>query len=422
MRISILILGGFFLLYGCNSSTPGQNKENPTDNGGDKTGGTQNNGGKGNSGKITPLPKTSFVYLRYYRDGRREIRVYDLKAKTDRTLISFPPPKDSSKKSIQLAISPDRRWLAIKMMKIEKKDVDSGFLVRSLWKLSADGKQLIRLTEPFTINGTKCTSDLECKQKTPATPYCHPLRKQCEKKNFKIYLPGNISWSEDGSKIWFSVAQSWSESDGRIVLGAQVASVSANGGKVSLYGSKLNKECPSIMNPAPRPKNPDQIAVVGYVCSAQDKLFDPNKHQRIMIYNLKTGSSIDAISTKKATGQFTIPLDARVVWDSAGSAFLFLLDTAWDLDGDQKPDVKSPGIALLSLKDAKAVGVVPPSKSEVPLFYSISPDDNQIIYSVIRKNAASPSAIYLLDGKTNRKQLLLQGDRGYLIGPVVWTR
>ncbi len=406
MKRLALFLGAIYLIgiLGCGS-----------DEGNGGTDGEKKGDGEKKKSSNYRLPESAFIYLKMTKGGERSLHAYDTATKKSWMIKSFQKLDQKYQKigsrNIQLALSPDRKWIALMLFNPDKKDLDSGFLTRGIWKLSADGKEMIRLSEPVVNpHQTNCQSDADCYQ-NPTGNYCHPIRKKCEKKNFDIKLNGTIAWSADGKEIWFALAQSWTSSNGKLVLSSWLASVSSEGGPIKLHNSGAG--CYVTQNPSPHPKKPLLVAL-RFICANFENNIDGIYAYDIPIQKPKLLIKFDG--NLKAEGGTA----GKLIWTKAGDGFFFAAATVWDLNGDGQAETKGQGLLAFDAVNGKLYGVIPPQRDRLIASYDISPDEKEIVYSIIRRDRNSPTAIYIFNPKQKKNIEIIKSSADEAIGSVDW--
>jgi Tol biopolymer transport system component len=325
---------------------------------------------------VTALPATTFLYVHYPKgDEVGHIYAYDIATKQSRLITEL----DNTTKTPRVAISPDRKWFAlVAFFRPNDTDLKQGIPIPSIWVVSVDGKQFRRVTEPLlntNASGASCSADAQC----PATGFCNTTLGKCSLRNYSMYL-GVPSWSADGKTIWTTLSQFWNEGT-RLTGGGVPASVAASGGVLEPH--VVNSGCAQVTHVAAHPKA-SQLAAIHSVCSSG-----------------KPGLHSYAVPPKEGTQMF---FDASVevslgklAWLPDGSGILFLANTGWDLNGDQKPDVNGIGVAGYDIGKKQLSAIIPPLKTGLSLTgMTLSPDGKKLVVCVF-DSSNSTNSLYMLD-------------------------
>lgn len=340
--------------------------------------------GEPDPGSITPLPKTAFVYIKYPRASNvGHIYSYDLATKKDTLISKLDDNGITGTSSPDVALSPDRRWIALRaFFRPEAKDTSGGLTIPSIWKLSVDGKLFKRLTAPIpNPNTITCTHDAQC----PKPMTCLLYLKRCAPQHFTIGL-SSPTWSADNKTIYTALSQHWT-SAGKMAGGAVLASVPATGGTLATHYTATG--CAQTTNPVAHPKQ-GTIAAIHSVCSGGV----PGLYKYGMPPTSKPTRMFSSTEVSAELG--------TMAWMPDGSFLYFNANAKWDLDGDKVPETTGYGIVGLKVSTGELGGLLPPLKTGSTYSgIAMSPTGNEMAVCVFDSNAKTYK-IYLLDA-ANKK-------------------
>lgn len=348
-------------------------------------GGGGSNNGNSNNGTtlpVEPLETTKFLYIHYPNagDGVGHVYVYDTTTKQSSLVTDL----DKTTKAPQISLSPDRKWFAMRaVFRPNETDLKQGISIPSLWVVSVDGKQFKRVTEPIlnsNLQGAACTIDSQC----PSTGHCNTSLGKCGLRNYSIGL-GTPRWSNDGKTLWTNMSTYWSEGT-RITGGSVLASVPVSGGVLDLHNGSSG--CQQVTHVTVHPKE-DKLIANHTVCTSG-----------------KEGLHEYAIPPKDGTQLFANPnLSAALgtlLYVPNGSGVIFLANTAWDLDNDQKPDTQGIGVAGYDFKEKTFGALLPPLKQGLAYQdMTMSPDSSKLVVCIYDSNA-NTNNLYQLDFKAQK--------------------
>jgi Tol biopolymer transport system component len=335
------------------------------------------------------------VYVQY--DGKGNGQIYSFDTSTNKrarihALMSFGNVPTASP---SIALSPDRKWIAMTgLFRPSEKEMKQGKAVRSLWKISVDGKQTIRLSDPIPLlNGRACQNDSQC---SDLGQVCNVGLGQCTKRNYTLGL-SSPEWSNDGKTVYVVFSQHWSGASGRLEGGATLATVPANGGTMNLRNVVAG--CQQITHPSFHPKDNSLVAYHS-VCSSG-----------LSGFHLYDGG-LSKDGTKLIKDPNVNDQMGKVAWMPDGSGFFFLASTNWDTNNDGKTDLQGTGLVFYHSKDGKMEGAIPPLNQGLSFGqYAVSPNSDAFVLCV-QNNQKSTFDLYwfsLGQKKSDSKQLTTDG-------------
>ena len=351
-------------------------------------------GDDGEPSDSATLPRTAFVYVKFVRSSVGHIYSHDLATGKSTLITKLDDDGTTGTASPQIAMSPDRRWIAFRaLFRPNDKDKADGLAKPSIWKVSVDGKHFARVTDPLpNPNNITCTTDAQCVK--PMT--CILSLKRCAPKHFTIGLSAP-TWSADNKTIWTALSQTWT-SGSSIAGGAVLASVPATGGALQTY-YQGNTGCALTIYPAAHPKE-GSIAAIHSVCSGGV----PGLYKYGMPPTAKPARMFSSSTVGVEQGP--------VAWMPDGSVIYFSASAMWDLDNDGTAETQGSGIVGLQIKDSKLGGLLPPLKTgSLYSGIAIAPSGTQMAACIFDSNAQTYK-IYLLDSsntKTPFSELITDG-------------
>jgi hypothetical protein len=158
---------------------------------------------------IEPLPLTTFAFYRQGKlaDGKDVFHLWvrDVVTGTERLVNRLDDGVSGLRSTAgdRLSISPDRRWIALSAG-FRYGDADLHLLGRSrmIWKVSADGQQLVRISPPIADWRASCTPTLPASSdECSADMFCDVNSRKC---TFDFWTEGyeHPVWSPDGQTIF----------------------------------------------------------------------------------------------------------------------------------------------------------------------------------------------------------------------------
>ena len=158
---------------------------------------------------IQPLPVTTFAF---YREGKLpdgklifHLWVRDVVTGAERLVSRLDDQLTGLRTTAgdRISISPDRRWIALSVaMGYEKEDLHLLGRTRMIWKVSVDGKQLVRVSGPITDWRAPCTPTLpESSNECSENMFCDRNSSKC---TFDFWSESyeHPVWSPDGDTIF----------------------------------------------------------------------------------------------------------------------------------------------------------------------------------------------------------------------------
>jgi hypothetical protein len=170
--------------------------------------------------EVQPLSPESIVFAKRLRRGEERrssgvfplyayhLYAFDLSQRSERLITNLDD--DGSKPGInpsRFAISPDRRWIAFGSSEFRHTldDRKLGFTGPILWRVSADGKQFRRLTQPNTEQldkGGACSGEMECLRGETCQSGV------CTRTSLSVSYSDPL-WAPDGKTVYFQERLSW---------------------------------------------------------------------------------------------------------------------------------------------------------------------------------------------------------------------
>jgi hypothetical protein len=308
---------------------------------------------------ITPLPPTSFVFARYTEERTGQIYLYDIQTQQERPLLTL---EGKGAESPQLAISPDRKWIAmIAYYKPTASEIATGYKIPSIWKIAADGTYIQRLSQPIPVPAEEgsCVTKLDCN----VPKVCNAKgRCQFDALRFQLTQP---QWSGDSKTIWTSFGQFYTGVAG-LTGGLRPASLSAEGGTLQIYNTTASCQIVGYSNIHP---TSNRVVAVHGVCQGATP-------SGLFAYNTPPQGAGEELLAN--TPNFDISL-ATPIFTLDGSGLLFKATTDWDTNNDGQPDTRGEGIIAASLQSGQLNGLLPPPGDGIAYdSFALSPDGNRI--------------------------------------------
>ena len=363
---SSLTLVFFLVLFGCTNPMMPSDGNTPAD------GGTVNSDGAVST-PLRPLPSSQFVYLKKLSSTSSAIYSYDWSTGKSRLIHDLDKASGSFP---NIALSPDRKWIALTAgFRKTKEEIKYGTMgMHSLWKISVDGKQVIRVSLPTPKPGFgRCVVAGDCSGDDMT---CNTSLQSCLYKNYTQYIQ-MPAWTSDQKSIWVESSAFWTNNGGDLDGAFGFFKYDVKTGKRTYFVFERGSD-----SPVPHPSKNYLIAL--------------HKYYGVKSHSLSPFDSTGRVVLEE-TDDFSFPIVSGFLrWKSDGSGFFFLGKAKWR--GDE-------GLSILffHLGKQSVEQIVPVVDTEDTALkrFAVSPDGKSIVLELYNSKEKT-SDLYRYDTRTKR--------------------
>ena len=326
---------------------------------------------------IEPLPVSSYVFYRFVRTaaGKEVVHVYsrDVISGNERLITTLQDDKKNldSNAGDRLAISPDRRWIALSSDH-DYLDQDL-FLIgrtRMIWKVSADGKHMVRISGPLLDWRSACDPrDSLTNNGCPGDMFCDINSRKCTY-DFWSERYEYPSFSADGQTIYAHLGITACDNVGCNKFANLHFPLIAFGNAVSFTNRPLSA--------GKRVAKPDVPA-----CSIHQPTLSPDGKRLATLYSRCFGPGSEGVMISDPGGANPVPFPAPDCEHPE-----------WRPDSQAVYCPEGNNLRLLSIPDNKRSGVLGFAKGVSIDRLTISRDSRWVVMHLIE---ADKSNLFLID-------------------------